>query len=76
MHPLKVVKEAKGLTYRQMSDRIKKSTKETIRPELLAQYAGLLKIPSAKRADVIHRAYPEISRESLLYPPKHRARVA
>lgn len=76
MHPLKVVKEAKGLTYRQMSDRIKKSTKEIIRPELLAQYAGLLKIPSAKRADVIHRAFPDISREALLYPVKQRARVA
>jgi hypothetical protein len=76
MHPLKVVKEAKSLTYREMSVRIKKSTKETIRPELLAQYAALLKIPSAKRADVIHRAYPEISRESLLYPEKRRTRVA
>ncbi|OGQ00758.1 MAG: hypothetical protein A2Z40_04090 [Deltaproteobacteria bacterium RBG_19FT_COMBO_60_16] len=72
MHPLKAVKEAKGLTYREMSDRIKKTTKQYIRPELLAQYAGQLKIPSAKRADVIHRAYPEISRESILYPAKRR----
>jgi|RifCSP16_1_1023843.scaffolds.fasta_scaffold113498_2 hypothetical protein len=72
MHPLKVVKATKGLTYREMSDRIKKATREYIRPELLAQYAAQLKIPSAKRADVIHRAYPEISREALLYPAKRR----
>ena len=72
MHPLKVVKEAKGLTYQEMSDRIKKTTKEYIRPELLAQYAACLKIPSPIRADVIHRAFREITRESLLYPEKRR----
>ena len=73
MHPLKVVKEAKGLTYREMSDRIKRTTKVYIRPELLAQYAASLKIPSPTRADVIHRAFREITRESLLYPEKRGA---
>ena len=83
MHPLKVVKGAKkGLTYRKMSAHILKKTKVFIRHELLAQYAAWLKIPSAKRVEVIHRAYRAeflargISRESFLYRPKRRAKVA
>lgn len=73
MHPLKTAKKARGMTYGKMSAHIKKVTKENIRPELLAQYAAKLKVPSPARADVIHRAFREITRESLLYPERKGA---
>lgn len=68
MHPLLFVKEQRKLTWRGMSDRVKRVTGERIRPDLLAQYACGLKLMSPKRADAIHRTFKEIGRESLLYP--------
>lgn len=83
MHPLKVVKGAKrGLTYKKMSSHIQKVTGAFIRPELLAQYAAWLKIPSASRVDIIFRSYRSdfrsrgISRETFLYRPRQKAKVA
>jgi hypothetical protein len=70
---LRDVKKARRMTYEQMSEHIFNVTGVVICAALVAQYAVYQKIMSPRRADIIHAAFPEITREHLMYAPKENA---
>lgn len=68
MHPIKKVCRAKKIKYQDFAAKVREAngTKFPSR-EIIAHYVAGTKHPSTKAADMIHTAFPEISRESLLY---------
>lgn len=70
MHPIKATCRRRGMTYQGFAEEVRRVTGGWISPALIAQYSSMTKVPGRKYADLIHRTFPEISREDLLYPQK------
>jgi len=67
MHPLEPIKKKMGWTWADVASRIReKNGSDTPSREQVAQIVHGRTI-SPKMADMIHRAFPRISRERLLY---------
>ena len=69
MHPIKKVCVAKGIRYHHFAAKVREANGNKKFPsrEIIAHYVAGTKHPSPKAADMIHTAFPGISRESLLY---------
>lgn len=70
MHPIRATCVRRDITYEAFSNEVKRVTGVWVSPALIAQYSSTTKVPGRKYADLIHRTFPEISREDLLYPQK------
>ena len=74
IHPIKKLCKEKGLKYSAFSEKVRKANRSNFPSrEIIAHYVAGTKHPSPKAADMIHVAFPEISRESLLYFKKSDA---
>jgi hypothetical protein len=74
IHPIKKLCNEKGIKYSAFAEKVRKKNKNHFPSrEIIAHYVAGTKHPSTKAANMIHIAYPEISRESLLYFKKHDA---
>jgi transcriptional regulator with XRE-family HTH domain len=73
-HPIKLLRKEKRLTYQKIAETIRQANSGNgPSAQLLAQYVGGFKKPSPRYADMIHRAFPKINREDLLYFPNDAA---
>lgn len=69
MHPIKAVCKSLNLTYKEFASRVRSASgSESPVAAYVAQIVCGAKTPSPDMADAIHRAFPGISREQLLYP--------
>jgi hypothetical protein len=74
MHPIKKFCKDKGIKYHHFAERVRKANRSKFPSrDIIGHYAAGTKHPSTKAADMIHTAFPEISRESLLYFNKNDA---
>ena len=75
MHPIKKMCVEKGIKYHQFAAKVREANRNNGFPsrEIIAHYVAGTKRPSPKAADMIHIAFPRISRESLLYFKKNDA---
>lgn len=75
-HAIELEKKRLSLTYEQMADIIFEKTGKRMHPGLLAAYVSRNKTPRPKTADLIHRSFPRIKREDLLFPPSKEVSAA
>jgi hypothetical protein len=74
IHPIKQVCKEKSIKYSGFAEKVRKVNRSNFPSrEIIAHYVAGTKRPSPKAADMIHVAFPEISRESLLYFDKNHA---
>ena len=68
LHPLKKLKKARGLTYREIAAHVRESSGEDTPTDhtIIAIATGQFNA-SPRMADKIHNAFPEVSREDLIY---------
>lgn len=68
-HPIKAICKKRGLTYLEFASEVMGARKGlSLNPQYVYQIARGVRFPSRKLADAIATAFPEISRESLMFP--------